>query len=158
VYMHRCLQLAALGGKAVQSNPLVGCVIVHKNQIIGEGYHAYFGGPHAEVVAINHAESQHANALDLFKSSSLYVNLEPCAHHGKTPPCANLILSKGFKRVVIGGKDPFVDVSGKGIEKLKNAGIDVEFLDLNGFVAELNLPFLNYHALQRPSITLKWAD
>ena len=121
-YIHRCLQLAALGAGHVAPNPMVGAVLVHGERIIGEGYHEKYGQAHAEVNCINSVDP---SDIQLIASSTLYVSLEPCAHYGKTPPCADLIVSKKIPRVVIGSTDPFVEVRGKGIEKLQNAGIEV---------------------------------
>ena len=106
-YMHRCLQLAKLGEGQTAPNPMVGCVIVHNGKIIGEGFHQQCGGPHAEVNAINSVRDQ-----SLLSESTLYVNLEPCSHYGKTPPCSDLIIQKKIPRVVIGTPDPFAKVSG----------------------------------------------
>jgi len=116
-YMQRCLELAKLGLGTVAPNPLVGSVIVYKGKIIGEGYHQKCGEAHAEVNAINSVKNP-----DLLEKSTLYVNLEPCAHHGRTPPCSDLIVEKKIPRVVIGCVDTFAKVSGKGIAKLKNGG------------------------------------
>ena len=118
-YMKRCLELAALGIGKVAPNPMVGCVIVHNDKIIGEGYHQQYGQAHAEVNAINAVQDK-----SLLTESTLYVNLEPCAHHGKTPPCADLIVQHKLKHVVICNRDPFAEVDGKGIAKLEAAGID----------------------------------
>ena len=120
LYMRRCFELAERAIGYTYPNPLVGAVIVHNGEIIGEGYHKFYGGPHAEVNAINSVKEQ-----DLLKESTIYVNLEPCSHYGKTPPCADLIVSKQFKRVVISNKDPFPEVCGRGIKKLEDAGIEV---------------------------------
>ena len=119
-YIQRCLRLAALGRGHVAPNPLVGAVIVHNNRIIGEGWHRKYGEAHAEVHAI-------ASVQDsvLLKESTLYVNLEPCAHFGKTPPCASLIIEKQIPRVVLCNTDPFEQVAGKGIQMLRDAGLDV---------------------------------
>jgi len=119
-YMQRCLDLASMGMGNVSPNPMVGCVIVHDGKIIGEGYHKKIGQAHAEVNAI-------ASVLDesLLKDSTLYVNLEPCVHYGKTPPCTDLIIRKSIPKVVIGMKDPNPNVAGKGIEKLRSNGIEV---------------------------------
>ena len=114
LYMRRCFELAERAIGYTYPNPLVGAVIVHNGEIIGEGYHKFYGGPHAEVNAINSVKEQ-----DLLKESTIYVNLEPCSHYGKTPPCADLIVSKQFKRVVISNKDPFPEVCGRGIKKLE---------------------------------------
>jgi diaminohydroxyphosphoribosylaminopyrimidine deaminase/5-amino-6-(5-phosphoribosylamino)uracil reductase len=121
IYMQRCIDLARLGQLHVAPNPMVGAVIVHNNKIIGEGFHQKFGEAHAEVNAIRSV--QHP---ELLSESTIYVSLEPCAHHGKTPPCSDLIVENKLKRVVIGCKDSFSKVSGKGIDKLKKAGIEVE--------------------------------
>ncbi|MEO8147968.1 MAG: bifunctional diaminohydroxyphosphoribosylaminopyrimidine deaminase/5-amino-6-(5-phosphoribosylamino)uracil reductase RibD [Bacteroidia bacterium] len=152
-YMHRCLQLAELGLGHVAPNPMVGCVIVHNGKIIGEGYHHEFGQPHAEVNAINSVKDQ-----SLLEESTLYVNLEPCSHHGKTPPCADLIIGKKIPKVVIGCTDTFEKVSGRGIEKLKNAGVDVTANILENESLELNKRFFTYHNKKRPYIILKWAQ
>ena len=120
-YMLRALQLAKLGGVATKSNPLVGAVIVLENKIIGEGYHQRYGEAHAEVNAVNVVKDK-----SLLKDATIYVTLEPCSHFGKTPPCADLLIRSEFKRVVIAQIDPFSEVSGRGIEKLRTAGIQVD--------------------------------
>jgi diaminohydroxyphosphoribosylaminopyrimidine deaminase/5-amino-6-(5-phosphoribosylamino)uracil reductase len=153
VYMHRCIELAKLGLGHTRTNPLVGCVIVHNHQIIGEGWHQEFGKAHAEVNAIG----QVANKA-LLAESTLYVNLEPCAHYGKTPPCANLIVESGIKQVVIGMQDPFLLVSGAGISKLMDAGIDVKVGILQQECEALNKRFITYHVKKRPYVILKWAQ
>jgi len=151
--MNRCLDLAALGTGTVAPNPLVGCVIVHDNKIIGEGYHQAFGGNHAEVNAIESVTDK-----TLLPKSTVYVNLEPCAHHGKTPPCADLLVKHKVKEVVIANVDPFKEVSGKGIQRLKDAGIIVT----EGILSEegkwLNRRFFGFHEKKRPYIILKWAQ
>jgi diaminohydroxyphosphoribosylaminopyrimidine deaminase/5-amino-6-(5-phosphoribosylamino)uracil reductase len=152
-YMFRCLELARLGAGNVAPNPMVGCVIVHQGKIIGEGFHQNYGEAHAEVNAIR-SVSDH----NLLKESTLYVTLEPCAHHGKTPPCSDLIVEKQIQRVVIGTVDPFSEVAGKGIEKLKKAGIEVEVGMLENECRELNKRFFTFHEKQRPYIILKWAQ
>jgi len=152
-YMQRCLELASKGRQNVKPNPMVGCVIVHKEKIIGESYHKEYGKPHAEVNAINSVENQ-----ELLRESTLYVNLEPCAHHGKTPPCSDLIVSKSIKRVVIGCKDSFAKVAGKGIEKMQKAGIQVDVGILEKESLMLNQTFFTFHQKQRPYIILKWAQ
>ncbi len=153
--MRRCLDLAKLGAGNVAPNPMVGCVIVHNNEIIGEGFHKKFGEPHAEVNAINSilSEKQH-----LLNESVLFVNLEPCSHFGKTPPCADLIISKKIPRVVIGISDPNPLVSGKGIEKLKSAGVHVTIGLLKEKCSELNKRFITFYKKKRPYIILKWAQ
>ena len=151
--MRRCLQLAAYGIGFVAPNPMVGAVIVHNDRIIGEGFHSQYGGPHAEVQAISSVKDE-----KLFKNSTLYVNLEPCSHYGKTPPCVDLILDKQIPTVVIGHEDPFPEVSGRGIKKLRNAGVEVVCCMLEEECKELNKRFLTYTLLQRPYIILKWAQ
>jgi diaminohydroxyphosphoribosylaminopyrimidine deaminase/5-amino-6-(5-phosphoribosylamino)uracil reductase len=156
--MQRCLELAQLGLGSVSPNPMVGSVIVHEGKIIGEGYHQKFGESHAEVNAINHVITTHPNASELFKHSTIYVNLEPCAHFGKTPPCADLIIKHNIPRVVIGSSDPFEQVNGKGIMRLREAGIEV----IQGIMEEacnyLNRRFFTRLNKQRPYIILKWAE
>jgi diaminohydroxyphosphoribosylaminopyrimidine deaminase/5-amino-6-(5-phosphoribosylamino)uracil reductase len=152
-FMRRALELAALGEGHVAPNPLVGCVIVHQGVIIGEGYHARYGGFHAEVNAIASVENS-----ELLMESTLYVTLEPCAHHGKTPPCANLIVEKGIPRVVIGCRDPFDAVNGKGIEHLRASGVEVMVNVLHQECRLLNKRFFTFHEKKRPFVILKWAQ
>ncbi len=152
-YMQRCLELAKLGLGTAAPNPIVGCVIVYKGKIIGEGYHQKCGEAHAEVNAINSVKNP-----DLLEKSTLYVNLEPCAHHGRTPPCSDLIVKKRIPRVVIGCVDSFAKVSGKGIEKLKKGGCDVNWGILEKKSRELNCSFFTFHENKRPYIILKWAE
>ncbi len=152
-FMRRALELAALGEGHVAPNPLVGCVIVYQGEIIAEGYHARYGGHHAEVNAIESVENS-----ELLKDSTLYVTLEPCAHHGKTPPCANLILQKGIPRVVVGCRDPFPEVNGKGIELLRNAGVEVLTDVLFDECRGINRRFFTFHEKKRPYVLLKWAQ
>jgi diaminohydroxyphosphoribosylaminopyrimidine deaminase / 5-amino-6-(5-phosphoribosylamino)uracil reductase len=151
--MNRCLELAALGIGSVAPNPLVGCVIVHDEKIIGEGYHQSFGDNHAEVNAIKNVTDK-----SLLPQCTVYVNLEPCAHHGKTPPCADLLVKHNVKEVVIANVDPFKEVSGKGIQRLKDAGISVIEGVLSEKGAWLNRRFFNFHENKRPYIILKWAQ
>ncbi len=151
--MQRCIQLAQNGMGNVAPNPLVGCVIVHKGFIIGEGYHAVFGGPHAEVVAIRSVQEK-----NLLKNSTLYVNLEPCCHQGKTPPCTDLIMESGIPRVVVGAADPFAEVQGRGIARLKQAGVEVLLGMCEHMCKELNNRFFTIHIKQRPYVILKWAQ
>ena len=153
LYMHRCIQLARNGLCGAPPNPMVGAVIVCDGKIIGEGYHAKCGEAHAEVNAIRSVKNP-----ELLKRSTIYVSLEPCAHHGKTPPCADLIVEKQLKRVVVGCQDPFAKVNGKGIEKLRNAGIEVKVGVLEEACLELISRFVTFHAQKRPYITLKWAQ
>ena len=152
-YMHRCLQLATYGKGHVAPNPMVGAVVVCDGKIIGEGYHRGCGGPHAEVNAINMVKDQ-----SLLRKSTLYVNLEPCSHYGKTPPCSELIICKQIPRVVIGQQDPFPEVAGKGIALLRNAGVEVKIGVLEEECKELNKRFLTFHQKHRPYIILKWAQ
>lgn len=152
-YMLRALQLAKLGGVATESNPMVGAVIVLNDTIMGEGYHQKYGEAHAEVNAVNSVEDK-----SLLKEATIYVTLEPCSHFGKTPPCADLLIRSEFKRVVIAQIDPFSEVSGRGIEKLKNAGIQVDCGILEKEARELNKRFITFHTKKRPYITLKWAQ
>lgn len=151
--MHRCLQLAANGLGSVSTNPMVGCVVVYNNVIIGEGYHQKYGQAHAEVNAINNVTDK-----SLLPQSTLYVNLEPCAHYGKTPPCADLITHHKIKRVVIGTIDTFSQVAGKGVEKLQNAGIEVKVGVLEQECRALNRRFFCYNEKKRPFVILKWAQ
>lgn len=158
LYMQRCLELAKMGIGSVSPNPLVGCVIVSNDQIIGEGYHKKFGEAHAEVNAINDVLKNHGDkAAELLANATAYVSLEPCAHFGKTPPCADLLVKHRLKKVVIGNTDPFADVNGKGIEKLQNAGIKVETGILQNECSYLNRRFFTRIKQQRPFIILKWA-
>ncbi|MCW3805120.1 bifunctional diaminohydroxyphosphoribosylaminopyrimidine deaminase/5-amino-6-(5-phosphoribosylamino)uracil reductase RibD [Plebeiibacterium marinum] len=152
-YMFRCLELAANGLGNTYSNPMVGSVIVYNDRIIGEGYHHKAGEPHAEVNAINSVKNK-----ELLKESTLYVNLEPCAHYGKTPPCSLLIKEMLIPRVVIGCTDTFSEVAGKGIEMLEKAGTDVIVGVMEKESRELNKRFFTYHEKQRPYIILKWAE
>ena len=152
-YMKRCVELAELGRGEVAPNPMVGAVVVHNGRIIGEGYHRQYGGPHAEVHAINSVKDK-----ELLKESTIYVSLEPCAHYGKTPPCSDLIIASGIPHVVVGSVDPFAKVAGKGIEKMVNAGIKVEVGVLNDVCLELNKRFFTFHQKKRPFIYLKWAQ
>lgn len=151
--MHRCLQLAQQGIAEARPNPIVGAVVVHNNTIIGEGYHRKFGGPHAEVNAINSVKDK-----SLLKDSTIYVSLEPCSHFGKTPPCADLIIKSQIPRVVISCTDTFSKVAGEGIKKLKAAGIEVITGILEEEGRELNRRFFTFHEKKRPYIILKWAQ
>ncbi|MBP7506546.1 MAG: bifunctional diaminohydroxyphosphoribosylaminopyrimidine deaminase/5-amino-6-(5-phosphoribosylamino)uracil reductase RibD [Prolixibacteraceae bacterium] len=153
IYMHRCLELAKAGEGRTAPNPMVGCVIVYEGRIIGEGYHTRCGMPHAEVNAINSVKDK-----ELLKKSTLYVNLEPCSHYGKTPPCSDLIVSYSIPEVIIGTIDPFSLVAGRGIEKLKTAGCNVETSMLEKECRELNRRFFTFHEKKRPYIILKWAQ
>lgn len=152
--MNRCLQLAQLGAGYVAPNPVVGAVLVHNNRIIGEGYHREYGGPHAEVNCIS---SVTENDQPLIAQSTLYVSLEPCAHYGKTPPCADLIIKNNIPEVVIACRDIFAKVNGLGIQKLKDAGIKVTEGIMEKEALELNKYFFCFHEKKRPYIILKWA-
>lgn len=151
-YINRCLQLAENGLGTTYPNPLVGAVVVHENKIIGEGWHQQAGKPHAEVNAIAQIKDE-----SLLKQATIYVNLEPCSHFGKTPPCSDLIIDKGIKKVVIGMLDPFKKVAGRGIKKLLDAGCQVQVGVLEEKCKALNKRFLSYHLQKRPYIILKWA-
>lgn len=153
--MRRCLELATEGEGAVAPNPLVGALIKYDNKIISEGYHAQFGAAHAEVIAIHNAIEI---GFDHFFDATLYVNLEPCTHYGKTPPCVDLILEKGIRHVVVAQTDPNPLVSGRGIEKLKEQGAFVESDIYKQEALELNRKFNIYHSRKRPYIILKWAQ
>ncbi|MBI3503014.1 MAG: bifunctional diaminohydroxyphosphoribosylaminopyrimidine deaminase/5-amino-6-(5-phosphoribosylamino)uracil reductase RibD [Bacteroidetes bacterium] len=151
-YIKRCIELAQKGFVKVAPNPMVGCVIVCDEKIIGEGYHKKFGEAHAEVNAIDSVKDK-----SLLKNSTLYVNLEPCSHFGKTPPCAEHIIRYKLKYVVIGTLDPNPLVAGKGIQKLISAGCDVKVGILEDQCRELNKRFFIFHEKKRPFIILKWA-
>ncbi len=151
--MLRCIELAKNGLGTTAPNPSVGCVIVHNQQIIGEGYTSPYGGNHAEVNAINSVKDK-----SLLPKSTLYVSLEPCAHFGKTPPCADLVCSTKIKRVVIGCVDSNSKVNGAGIKKLMEGGIDVVIGKLEEECRESNKRFFTFHEKKRPYIILKWAE
>jgi len=156
--MRRALELAKLGIGLVSPNPMVGAVIVCDNAIIGEGYHQKYGQAHAEVNAVNDALAKFEDASEFFKRSTIYVTLEPCAHYGKTPPCADLIIKHQIPNVVVGCRDPFDEVNGKGIEKLQAAGINVSVGILEAQCRDLNKRFFTRVQKQRPYIILKWAQ
>lgn len=151
--MRRCLELARKGIGNVSPNPMVGSVVVHNNRIIGEGYHQQFGKTHAEVNAINSVQDK-----SLLPQATLYVNLEPCSHYGKTPPCADLIITHNIKQVVIGAIDTHSKVAGKGIQKLRNTGIPVTYPVLEKACRLLNKRFYCFHEKKRPYVSLKWAQ
>lgn len=154
-YMYRCLELAQRGAGRVAPNPLVGAVLVHNNRIIGEGWHQVYGQAHAEVnclASVNEADRH------LIPHATLYVSLEPCAHFGKTPPCSRLIIDQKIPRVVIGCRDPFSEVNGKGIEQLQAAGVEVVAPVLEAACRELNRRFFTRVEQKRPFIILKWAQ
>ncbi|MFA5795137.1 MAG: bifunctional diaminohydroxyphosphoribosylaminopyrimidine deaminase/5-amino-6-(5-phosphoribosylamino)uracil reductase RibD [Candidatus Brocadiia bacterium] len=150
-YMSLSVKLAKSGQGRVEPNPLVGAVIVKSGRIIGTGYHQYFGGPHAEINAINSVKKP-----KLLKGATLYINLEPCVHFGKTPPCAPAIIQSGIKKVVIAHPDPNPLVSGKGIRMLKNAGIKVAIIESQEAMI-MNAPFFKYHKTGLPYVIAKWA-
>lgn len=154
-YMRRCLELARLGMGSVSPNPMVGAVLVYDNKIIGEGCHMRYGGPHAEVNCIDSVSEENRSKI---QSSVLYVSLEPCSHHGKTPPCVELILKYQIKEVVVACKDPNEKVSGSGIKKLADEGVKVTFGILEKEAIELNKRFFVFHQKKRPYIILKWAQ
>ncbi len=158
LYMQRCLDLAQLGMGHVSPNPMVGAVIVHNDRVIGEGYHRKYGEAHAEVNAVNQVLEKFDNDEELLKHSTLYVSLEPCAHYGKTPPCADLIIKHHIPKVVVGCRDPFEQVNGKGIEKLKQAGVEVILGVLENECRWLNRRFFTRVQKHRPYIILKWAQ
>ena len=154
-YMHRCIQLARNGQQNAKPNPMVGAVIVAEGRIIGEGYHVRCGEGHAEVNAFASVTPEDE---PLLKEATIYVSLEPCSHYGKTPPCADLIVRKGMRRVVVGCIDEFAQVQGRGIQKLRDAGIDVTVGVLEGACKALNRRFFTFHRLSRPYIILKLAQ
>lgn len=153
LFMQRCIQLALKGKSGAAPNPMVGSIIVHNDKIIGEGYHQKCGEAHAEVNAIKSVANK-----ELLQESTIYVSLEPCAHHGKTPPCADLIINNKIPNVVIGMQDPFAKVDGAGIKKLRNAGCNVEVGVLEQKCREINSEFITFHTRKRPYIILKWAQ
>ncbi|MDR2040898.1 MAG: bifunctional diaminohydroxyphosphoribosylaminopyrimidine deaminase/5-amino-6-(5-phosphoribosylamino)uracil reductase RibD [Tannerella sp.] len=152
-YMMRCLALAGAGASSVAPNPMVGAVVVHGGRILGEGYHRRFGEPHAEVNAIASVRD-----ASLLREATLYVNLEPCSHYGKTPPCTELIIRKGIPRVVVGCPDPYPEVAGRGIGVLRKAGVEVITGVLEREAVALNAFFITAQTQQRPYIILKWAQ
>lgn len=152
-YIARCIQLAKNGQCNAAPNPMVGAVIVHQDTIIGEGYHIRCGEAHAEVNAIRSVKDE-----SLLKDSTIYVSLEPCSHYGKTPPCADLIINKGIRKAVVGCQDPFSLVAGKGIQKMRDAGIEVKVGVLEAECLQLIQRFVTFNIRKRPFITLKWAE
>lgn len=152
-YIRRCIELAAQALGQTHPNPLVGAIIVHNNTVIGESYHKEYGKEHAEVNAINSVSDK-----NLLKESCLYVSLEPCCHHGKTPPCTDLIIKHKIPKVVIASTDPNPKVAGKGIEILRNAGIEVISGICETEANDLNKRFNTFHTKKRPYIILKWAE
>ena len=160
--MQRCLELAKKGAGFVTPNPMVGAVLVYEDRIIGEGWHQKYGEAHAEVNCMNDAllrlNAESGRKHDIIEKSTLYVSLEPCAHFGKTPPCANLIIQHKIPKVIIGCRDPFEEVDGKGIEKLKAAGVEVISEVLENECKALNKRFFTFHEMKRPYVILKWAQ
>lgn len=154
-YMERCIALAKRGAGKVAPNPMVGAVLVYDDRIIGEGWHQQFGQPHAEVNCITSVKNED---IHLLPKATLYVSLEPCSHYGKTPPCADLIIRERISKVVIGCRDPFEEVNGKGIEKLKAAGIEVVVGVKEDECKTLNERFFTFQLQQRPFVVLKWAE
>ncbi len=159
-YMKRCLELAVLGAGKTSPNPMVGAVIVHNGEIIGEGYTSPYGGAHAEVNAVRSVIDQvgEAKARELFSESTIYVSLEPCAHFGKTPPCADMIVDMGFKEAVIACLDPFAKVNGLGLKKLQDAGIRTEVGVMEDDAKWVNRRFFTKLKDFRPYVILKWAE
>ncbi|HEU4610210.1 MAG TPA: bifunctional diaminohydroxyphosphoribosylaminopyrimidine deaminase/5-amino-6-(5-phosphoribosylamino)uracil reductase RibD [Chitinophagaceae bacterium] len=155
LYMQRCLQLAATAGGWVAPNPMVGAVLVHESRIIGEGYHQLYGQAHAEVNCIRSVKEEDRH---LISQSTLYVSLEPCAHKGKTPPCADLIIQHQIPHVVLACRDPFTEVNGRGIEKLKQAGVEVREGLMEQEARWLNRRFFTFHEHKKPYVLLKWAQ
>ncbi len=154
-YMRRCFQLAKLAAGNVAPNPMVGAVLVYNDCIIGEGYHQQYGKAHAEVNCINSVKEEDRQFIS---GATIYVSLEPCAHFGKTPPCADLIIQHSIPQVVIGCRDSYKEVAGKGIQKMQDAGISVTTGILDKEAIELNKQFFTFHEKQRPFIILKWAQ
>ncbi|GAA0746861.1 bifunctional diaminohydroxyphosphoribosylaminopyrimidine deaminase/5-amino-6-(5-phosphoribosylamino)uracil reductase RibD [Gaetbulibacter jejuensis] len=152
-YIKRCIEIAKNGLGTTRPNPMVGCVIVHNNSIIGEGFTSPYGGNHAEVNAIASVKDK-----SLLEKATLYVTLEPCSHFGKTPPCSDLIIKHNIPKVVIGTIDTHSKVAGKGIEKLKNAGCNVVVGVLEDACKKHHKRFFTFHNKQRPYIILKWAE
>jgi len=158
IYMRRCMELAELGMGNVSPNPMVGAVVVLNDKVIGEGYHQKYGEAHAEVNAVNQVINRFENYAELLKQATIYVSLEPCAHYGKTPPCADLIIKHQIQKVVVGCRDPFDQVNGKGIEKLEAAGVEVLLGVLEAECKWLNRRFFTRIQKHRPYIILKWAQ
>lgn len=152
-FMYRCIELAQKGLGSTYPNPLVGAVVVYNNKIIGEGWHQKAGDPHAEVHAIQSVKNK-----SLLHKSTLYVNLEPCSHTGKTPPCCDLIIKHNIPKVIIGTVDPFKEVQGRGIQRLISAGIDVQVGIAQKLCQNLNRRFFTYIKQKRPYVILKWTE
>lgn len=154
-YIYRCIELAKKGAGFVAPNPMVGAILVYNDAIIGEGWHEQYGQPHAEINCINSVKQEHKQFIS---SSTLYVSLEPCNHFGKTPPCCDRIILEQIKKVVVGCKDPFTEVNGAGIDKLKAAGVQVVVNVLKDACENLNQRFFIFHTKHRSYIILKWAQ
>jgi len=152
-FLNKCIEIARLGIGNVSPNPMVGSVIVYRGEVIGEGYHKKYGSDHAEVNAINSVKDK-----SLLSKSTLYVNLEPCSHFGKTPPCSDFIIKHKIPKVVIGCMDTYSEVDGTGIKKMRNSGIDVKVGIMKNESRELNKRFFTFHEKKRPYIILKWAE
>ena len=161
LYIGRCLQLARLAEYYVAPNPMVGAILVHHSlegdHILAEGWHERYGETHAEPNCIRHAEESYPEGID-YKHCTLYVNLEPCSHYGKTPPCAELIIRKGIGRVVVGTLDPNPQVAGRGVKMMRDAGIEVVVGVLEEECRELNKRFFCLQEKKRPYVILKWAE
>ena len=157
LYISRCLYLARLGEYYVAPNPMVGAVLVYGDTILGEGWHEQYGGPHAEPNCLRNAEKNHPNGID-YQNCTLYVNLEPCSHYGKTPPCAELIIRKGIGKVVVGMLDPNPQVAGRGVKMMREAGIEVVVGVKEQECRCLNKRFICLHEKRRPYVILKWAE
>lgn len=155
IFMQRCISLSLNGEGMVAPNPMVGAVLVHDGKIIGEGFHRVYGEAHAEVNCVNSVEPE---MQELIPHSVMYVSLEPCAHHGKTPPCADLIIARNIPEVVIGCVDSFSEVAGKGIERLRAAGVKVTTGLLEAECRQVNRRFFTFHEQRRPYVILKWAQ
>jgi diaminohydroxyphosphoribosylaminopyrimidine deaminase/5-amino-6-(5-phosphoribosylamino)uracil reductase len=153
--MNRCIQLANLGAGNVAPNPMVGAVLVYEDKIIGEGYHQKYGEAHAEVNCVNSVKEDYKSFIE---KSTLYVSLEPCSHFGKTPPCTDLIIQNKIKKVVIGCSDVYKEMAGKGVQKLRDAGVEVITGILEKECVDLNKRFFTFHQKFRPYIILKWAQ
>ncbi|MBQ2077257.1 MAG: bifunctional diaminohydroxyphosphoribosylaminopyrimidine deaminase/5-amino-6-(5-phosphoribosylamino)uracil reductase RibD, partial [Bacteroidales bacterium] len=153
IFMRRCIELAKCGFGTASPNPMVGAVIVCDGKIIGEGWHRKCGEAHAEVNAVNSVADK-----SLLKKSTIYVSLEPCAHVGRTPACADMLIREGIPNIVVGSIDPFEKVAGKGIEKLRNAGRNVKIGVLRDECDWLNRRFFTFHTKRRPYVILKWAQ
>ena len=154
-YMRRCLELAILGRGSVAPNPMVGALLIYEKVIIGEGYHEHYGQPHAEVNCLNSVKPVDRGSIE---ESTMYVSLEPCAHFGKTPPCADLLIGKKIKRVVVGCIDSNKEVGGKGIQRMREAGLEVQIGVLENECRRVNERFFTFHEKKRPYLILKWAQ